>query len=185
MSRSIAPEITGGEEAEPVQLWLVAPLRGAVQGEYVLQRGRDNSGQPLWRQLKGPSWLFKAPDGHWRFASSDLELVDHVGHIQSAQPEGNKLPNQVALWQHYDGSAWYDDNSVSVTTRRSDFDASAPAQAASQVENSSLWLVSPRHGVLQGEYRKQDGRGRSEASQFGDKLPVQAGFSAPAKAAGL
>ena len=39
----------------------------------VLQKGRDNWNQPLWRQSKGPSWLFSSPDGFWRFANNDLE----------------------------------------------------------------------------------------------------------------
>jgi len=39
----------------------------------VLQKGRDNWNQPLWRQLKGASWLFSSPDGFWRFANNDLE----------------------------------------------------------------------------------------------------------------
>lgn len=85
-----------GAEEEPTQLWLVAPSR-AVQGEYaaclaphiftwfgrsrcwepeVLQKGRDNWNQPLWRQSKGPSWLFSSPDGFWRFANNDLETWD-------------------------------------------------------------------------------------------------------------
>lgn len=41
----------------------------------VLQKGRDNWNQPLWRQLKGASWLFSSPDGFWRFANNDLERI--------------------------------------------------------------------------------------------------------------
>ncbi|CAK9073545.1 unnamed protein product [Durusdinium trenchii] len=151
--QTIAPEVTGlGGEDEPTQLWLVAPFR-AVQGEYVLQKGRDNWNQPLWRQSKGPSWLFSSPDGFWRFANNDLELAEHLGHIQSSEPHGGKLPHQVAQWQHHDGSAWYDDSAIKVTTSPEDFDARPKGE-----ELSSLWLVAPRYALLQGEYRKQEAR---------------------------
>ena len=46
------------------------PLQMVAQ---VLQKGRDNWNQPLWRQLKGASWLFSSPDGFWRFANNDLD----------------------------------------------------------------------------------------------------------------
>mmetsp|Transcript_50616 Transcript_50616/g.103086 ORF Transcript_50616/g.103086 Transcript_50616/m.103086 type:complete len:801 (+) Transcript_50616:39-2441(+) len=152
--KTVAPEVTGAED-EPNQLWLVAPFR-AVQGEYVLQKGRDNWNQPLWRQLKGASWLFSSPDGFWRFANNDLELAEHLGHIQSSEPHAGKLPHQVLQWQHHDGSAWYNDRGIKVTTSPNDFEAFCRSEDAE--EHSSLWLVAPRFPQLQGEYRKQETR---------------------------
>jgi len=153
-NRRVAPEVTGAED-EPSQLWLVAPFR-AVQGEYVLQKGRDNWNQPLWRQLKGASWLFSSPDGFWRFANNDLELAEHLGHIQSSEPHSGRLPHQVFQWQHHDGSAWYNDNAIKVTTSPVEFETSCHADGEDL--HSSLWLVAPRFPLLQGEYRKQEAR---------------------------
>ncbi|CAE7526171.1 unnamed protein product [Symbiodinium natans] len=164
------PELTGtytdtveaDDEGHPKQLWLLAPARGAVQGEYVLQKGRDNFNQPLWRQQKGSGWLFSsAPDGFWRFANSDVELADRLGPIQSAQPHAGVAPYKVARWQYHDGSDWHDDASISVLASQIEFtNAMAKKQCASGDEEHppSLWLLSPRYANLQGEYRKQETR---------------------------
>ncbi|CAE7800173.1 APUM5 [Symbiodinium sp. KB8] len=153
----------GDEEGDPKQLWLLAPARGAVQGEYVLQKGRDNFNQPLWRQQKGSGWLFSsapAPDGFWRFANSDVELADRLGPIQSAQPHDGAAPQKVASWQYYDGSGWHDDTSILVLDSQEKFLAAAKKQSSSASEEHppSLWLLAPRYPNLQGEYRKQETR---------------------------
>ncbi|CAE7593251.1 unnamed protein product [Symbiodinium sp. CCMP2456] len=165
-STAVISDAWGGDEeggGDPKQLWLLAPARGAVQGEYVLQKGRDNFNQPLWRQQKGSGWLFSsapAPDGFWRFANSDVELADRLGPIQSAQPHDGAAPQKVASWQYYDGSGWHDDTSILVLDSQEKFLAAAKKQSSSASEEHppSLWLLAPRYPNLQGEYRKQETR---------------------------
>eukprot|EP00913_Durusdinium_trenchii_P004031 g3733.t1 len=92
--------------------------------------------------------------------SQPLLLADERGQIvvqpkarlEKREPEASSK-EPVAQWQHHDGSAWYDDSAIKVTTSPEDFDARPKGE-----ELSSLWLVAPRYALLQGEYRKQEAR---------------------------
>eukprot|EP00931_Biecheleriopsis_adriatica_P056432 TRINITY_DN33431_c0_g1_i1.p1 TRINITY_DN33431_c0_g1~~TRINITY_DN33431_c0_g1_i1.p1 ORF type:complete len:855 (+),score=147.81 TRINITY_DN33431_c0_g1_i1:29-2593(+) len=149
------------EQLEPQRLWLLAPSRGGIQGEYALQKGRDKQGQPLWRQVVGSGWLFSTgSDGFWCFASNEADLVQKLGHIQSVEPHSGCFAHEVASWQYHDGSAWHTDVSICVFTSREAFDAAASAAVVEdyQICYSSLWLLAPPYLALQGEYRKQEAR---------------------------
>eukprot|EP00930_Biecheleria_cincta_P045333 TRINITY_DN31255_c0_g1_i1.p1 TRINITY_DN31255_c0_g1~~TRINITY_DN31255_c0_g1_i1.p1 ORF type:complete len:896 (-),score=135.54 TRINITY_DN31255_c0_g1_i1:105-2642(-) len=147
---------------EPERVWLVAPARGQIEGEYALQKGRDRYGQPLWRQVNGAGWLFSSgPDGFWCFANNEADLGQRLGHVQSATPHARRSPNHVDRWQHHDGSAWHDDSTIAVVSSREEFEMAASSQqpdAEQASSDSSLWLLAPPYVALQGEYRKQENR---------------------------
>ena len=62
----------------------------------VLQKGRDNLDQPLWRQQKGSGWLFSSgPDGFWRFANSDMATWHF--HLEVSEIRGPQAGTQDPL----------------------------------------------------------------------------------------
>lgn len=149
----------------PDRLWLIAPCRGKIQGEYTKQRGLDSHGQELWRQVVGPGWLVgSGPQGFWCFAQNDADLSKKLILIESYESHSGLGPHEVPLWKWNDGSSWHIDSSIQVVSSQEVFLESILRQECSEACSPSpmppisLWLVSPPYMALQGEYRKQEHR---------------------------
>eukprot|EP00913_Durusdinium_trenchii_P004035 g3737.t1 len=52
-------------KAAPKQLWLKAPSRIALEGEYTKVPERLERGQAVWKQHCGPGWIYSTSGGRW------------------------------------------------------------------------------------------------------------------------
>jgi len=96
----------------PTTLWLAAPPKPALQGEYCRVQDRVENGQPVWRHVQGNGWLFSSASKHWMFCSKEPGADKNPGQLKSAMPHQGKWPQDVKEWKYArsSGGAWASDS---------------------------------------------------------------------------
>lgn len=80
----------------PEKLWVAAPPRPFLQGEYRKVDGRVVNFRPVWKQVNGSGWLFGSWNGVCWMICDDEAKLGSVGpaDIQTSDP------NEPGLWKH-------------------------------------------------------------------------------------
>lgn len=89
----------------PGALWLAAPPRPFLQGEYCKVQGRLERGQPVWRQVGGEGWMLASASGdHWIIATEEPGAQAGMPQIRSSVSHGGKWPHEVEGWKYANGN---------------------------------------------------------------------------------
>lgn len=88
----------------PDKLYLIAPPKQGLQGEYIKNPSRLHNGCTIW-QLNGGQrgYLYSARGGVWVVAASEEQMLDGAGSIQSELPHMGKEPQDCAGWKFNPG----------------------------------------------------------------------------------
>merc|ERR1719343_395468 len=72
----------------PRSLWVAVPPRPQLQGEYLLEEGRTQSFNPVWRQASnGSGRLIGAWDGStWMLCDGDAKLECGIAEARTCEP---------------------------------------------------------------------------------------------------
>jgi len=152
----------------PERLWVVAPPKPALQGEYRKTEDRLHNGEPIWQQVFGEGRLLSSSSGRWLICESGAKADKDVAQIKSADPHIGKAPNEVSKWAFVcrdESRNWVADMRGLIRVMRDQRAAEwcfmrQEEEAAKSTARApeKLWVAVPPRPFLQGEYRKVDGR---------------------------
>lgn len=170
-SASNSPRQDYGTDEESDSIWVLAPCKPAVEGQYDRVDGQLVNGDAVWRQVEGDGWLFCSFDGRWTVSDGPQEVDRDVGLLRTADPHYSKLPHECSRWMYREElGTWASDNDgqVLVTnvrarverrlqrrTERSTRLALAAQRRAAKAPRT-LWVVAPPRPALQGTYNMED-----------------------------
>eukprot|EP00435_Cladocopium_sp_Y103_P033591 s483_g8.t1 len=78
----------------PSQLWLKAPSRMALEGEYTKVPERMERGQVVWKQHCGPGWIYSTSGGRWFITDREDGISACTGVLASVAPHQNRFPQE-------------------------------------------------------------------------------------------
>lgn len=156
----------------PERLWLVSPLKPALQGEYVRLPAWFANGEPIWRHASGSAFLFSSSTGRWTVTDHHSKIEADQGEIRSADKHYHKRPHECSRWMCSCGSGWaVDDTGATLVTshraaaqqqmrqqERKNTGSKQKASLRAVLAPETLWVAVPPRPALQGEYRRVEGR---------------------------
>mmetsp|Transcript_86967 Transcript_86967/g.246576 ORF Transcript_86967/g.246576 Transcript_86967/m.246576 type:complete len:433 (-) Transcript_86967:557-1855(-) len=163
----------------PAGLWVVAPGRPALQGEYGRVLGVIANGEAIWRQLAGDGILFSCTAGFWMIADDRDKIERNLGQLRTVDRHLAKLPHECTRWMYGDDSrSWaVDAEGTTLVTANRELAEQRMQQnaqrAALRVAQASrraarapdkLWVAAPPRPALQGEYAKVQGHLENDAA---------------------
>mmetsp|Transcript_69723 Transcript_69723/g.204064 ORF Transcript_69723/g.204064 Transcript_69723/m.204064 type:complete len:467 (-) Transcript_69723:39-1439(-) len=100
-------EMAAGRAAEaarraltaPESLWLAAPPKPFLQGEYRKVEGWMEDDMPVWRHVTGEGCLMSSSN-HWVICEGIVEDVRRRAQIRSSQPHNDQWPEEVNMWKY-------------------------------------------------------------------------------------
>mmetsp|Transcript_47243 Transcript_47243/g.109298 ORF Transcript_47243/g.109298 Transcript_47243/m.109298 type:complete len:468 (+) Transcript_47243:59-1462(+) len=153
----------------PETLYLVAPLRPALQGTYCRVPEIVANSEPIWRQQEGEGWLFSCSTGFWMVGDHRDKVERNLAQLRTMDRHYAKLPHECHKWMYGEDSRnWVSDSEGPVIltsdrerallmvqkqgeqSERRILEAHRRAEAAPD----NFWLAAPPKPNLQGEYRK-------------------------------
>jgi len=158
--------------SSPERLWVIAPMRRALQGEYVQFPAWVVNGEPIWRHTSSHACLFSCTARRWTITDHYSNVEADRGQVRTADPHYQKFPHECSRWTYAMGSDWTADaqGRILVTPdqavaqkrmKKQEHQSSGRAQRASMHAEQApctLWVAAPPRPALQGEYRRVEGR---------------------------
>lgn len=80
-------------------LWLAAPPKPFLQGEYRKVPGWMEDDMPVWRQVHGEGCLL-SNSNHWVVCECNADDVRKRAQIRSSVPHGGQWPEEVSMWKY-------------------------------------------------------------------------------------
>jgi len=135
----------------PEHLWLIAPSRPALQGEYFRQPSSAEQGQPVWRQRSGSGSLHRQSlsSSYW-FVGTGVEEDAEGGSATlrlSCEPSGSSScsPHELCQsWQVRHGRSWRVDSSIRLAATSPKADSSLEGDGAAAGAPASLSVAELR-----------------------------------------
>lgn len=108
----------------PEKLWIIAPPKPGLTGEYIKTPGRLHNGCIIW-QLDGGhrGFLYSARGGVWVVAGSEEHMNSSIGCLLSDGPHMGKEPQDCAQWKFNagEGHGWFVHPQIRVTSSGEEF----------------------------------------------------------------
>mmetsp|Transcript_102196 Transcript_102196/g.284641 ORF Transcript_102196/g.284641 Transcript_102196/m.284641 type:complete len:484 (-) Transcript_102196:91-1542(-) len=114
----------------PDTIWLAAPPKPFLQGEYRKATGHDSlhNDLPVWRQVNGSGCLASS-SGHWVIYADNPEDVRSRPQIRSSVPHGGALPQEVSMWKYTNGTGGWATDYVRAVCASTDSSVAERSQA--------------------------------------------------------